>query len=69
MIMGAAGMKPVNPNEVAQCAAAQRVRRFIPVLCADRNRNVPTQFGNGADNPARPACMQLGVQKWQNRKQ
>jgi hypothetical protein len=34
-----AGMKPVNGNEVALCSAGQRVRTFIPVLCADRNRN------------------------------
>ena len=26
------GMKPVNPNVVAQCSAGQRVRRFIPAL-------------------------------------
>ena len=57
MIMGAAGMQPVMVNEVAQCVATQRVRHLIPVLCADRNRNAPTQFGNPADNPARRACM------------
>jgi hypothetical protein len=32
-------MKPVNGIEVALCRARQRVRPFIPVLCADRNRN------------------------------
>ena len=26
------GMKPVNPNVVAQCSAGHRVRRFIPAL-------------------------------------
>jgi len=32
-------MKPVKPNEVVLCSAGQHVRRLIPVLCADRNRN------------------------------